>query len=576
VCSLLRVSKAVQQAVLDACSGPGNSQLQLSLEGGAPLLTNKQGREAALHAAKAGLQRLKRLNHQARWIAKNGRLIKHLTLSGGSGLDSANEAVMSIAVRPPVQLQALTLAVTRPLQHPAALLRQVDGSHLTMLSAPAVGEDGSTAMAAAVARLHSLRSLVLSAPIGQLSNMPVRSYAAALTALTKLTELSLNLANPIELVHCLPSSVAKLQLGGTPTASPAVMQQLAELQQLQQLELKTVTCDAAALEALSGLTGLRYLSLGYCFGRGQEDEAPAEALVLPGWEGPGQQDHDENLLGEEDDDEEDSSEEDDDSWEETSSDDVMKDRYWLQVVLTSSDDVFDGEDDVAAAAAAAAERYARNTLPSGILHDHAKAWAVLPMLQQLTISCYSLGPYICSAIGSAASITSLHLHLKEQKAEYSVAMLLEPLKQLQQLCMFDDDGGNVVATALGSLKGIGCLVWSGGGLSLLARTQLVTCSHLRRLFVASSGISDGELEVMGHYMTRLEVLGVWFGQTVSLGGLMQALSCGRFPALQQLVIGSHVAAYKEQEVRSKIAAVRPHMAVDLVHVFTAQGLRKYL
>jgi hypothetical protein len=249
--------------VLDACSGPGNSQLHLSLAGGAPACPSNSKPEVALQAAKAGLTTLQRLNHQARWIVKNGRLVKQLTLSGGSGLRGADEAVMCIAVQPPVRLQALTLAVTRPLKYPAAVLRQLDTSHLTSLSAPVGGRDGHAAMAAALSQLQSLRSLVLSAPAEpDAAPLPIQSYASAWSALTRLTELSLRTANLAQLLQHLPGGVVKLQLVGG-SDRPATMQLLAGMQQLQQLELRKVRCSQQELMALSGLSSLTHLTLGY-------------------------------------------------------------------------------------------------------------------------------------------------------------------------------------------------------------------------------------------------------------------------------------------------------------------------
>jgi hypothetical protein len=210
---------------------------------------NRQCTAVVLQATKVSLHRLQCLNHQARWIATYGRLVKHLTLSGGSGYDNADEAVICITVRPLVQLQGLTLAVTRPLQYPAAVLRQLDASHLTSLSTPVAGQDGSAALAAAVARLRSLRSLTLSAPSRSLSQLPVQGYSAALAALTSLTELSLQSVDSADLLQRLPGSVVRLQLSGAVSSSTAAVQQLVGMQQLQQLELKHVGCNAAALIA---------------------------------------------------------------------------------------------------------------------------------------------------------------------------------------------------------------------------------------------------------------------------------------------------------------------------------------
>jgi hypothetical protein len=134
VCSLLAVSKAVQQAVLDACSGPDNSQLHLTFDADAAT--------AAAHGVTTPLQYLQRLSHQAQWLTRYGRLAKQLSIYRTTatskdlshGLNGADEAVMCLAVKPPLQLQMLQLAPIGPLRNPAAVLQQVDAAYLTKLT----------------------------------------------------------------------------------------------------------------------------------------------------------------------------------------------------------------------------------------------------------------------------------------------------------------------------------------------------------------------------------------------------------------------------------------------------------
>jgi hypothetical protein len=553
--SLLRVSRAVQHAVLDACSGPGNSQLQLSLAGGAPVFTSRDAPEAALQAAKAGIKALQRINHQARWMVKHGRLVKQLTLSGGPGLKGADEAVMCMAAQPPVQLQALTLAVTRPLQYPAAVLRQLDASHLTSLSAPVMGQDGRAAMPAAIAQLHSLRSLALSAPTGsQSQQLPVKRYARALSDLTRLTELSLRTANLTQLLQHLPSSVVKLQLVGGSDSS-ATMQLLAGMQQLQQLELKGVKCSQEELLALNGLSSLSHLSLGYSFNSRQA--APESSSS--------EEDSSSEEADSSSDDDDDSSEDDESSSgdeEQSSADEEAEQMAALE------------------AANAAWEAETARAVQETWFYQHAGAWDASPMLQRLSLSFDAIAPRHMGALWCATSITSLQLQLKAQTNSFDVAAMLAPLRQLKQLCVFDEAGHvEAAVTSLGNLVSISSFIWCGWRLSPLARTQLVTAAHLRLLFIDCEDVRNDEIEAMGHYMTKLAVLGLEVGvaerANVSLEGLVKALSGGRFPALQRLVVDCDGVARTEQEVEKRVAAVRPQLAVETAN-FTAEGLHKYM
>jgi hypothetical protein len=127
VCSLLRVSRVVQQAVLNACSGPGNSQLHLCMSGVAAWPPSRA-------APSADLQLLQRLSFQAKWLSKYGRLVQSMELSAGTQLLGADEALMCVAVRPPVQLQRLNIDQLHPAANPAAMLQRLDASHLTHLT----------------------------------------------------------------------------------------------------------------------------------------------------------------------------------------------------------------------------------------------------------------------------------------------------------------------------------------------------------------------------------------------------------------------------------------------------------
>jgi hypothetical protein len=320
--------------------------------------------------------------------------------------------------------------------------------------------------------------------------------------------------------------------------------------------------------SLSSLTGLSHLSLGYSLGRLQEDEGQfADAQLHLGGLG-GQQGEDDDADdedGNEDDGEEFSSDEGESSAEEESSDDSSSEE---------SESEEEEEEEEEAPSAAAGE--AGWLLVGRSLSEHAAAWAALPTLQQLSVTCYSLGPFISSAIAAATSITSLELVLKEQEMEFDIASLLAPLKQLQRLAVYDYHGHvSAVASALGSMAGIRHLALIGTRLSPLARTQLVTYTHLRRLFVHSADIGNDEIEAMGHYMTRLQALGVCLDHDASLGGVMHALNCGRFPALQRLVLDSDASGHTQGKVRSHVASVRPHVAVEH-EMFIAPMLLKYL
>jgi hypothetical protein len=209
------------------------------------------------------------------------------------------------------------------------------------------------------------------------------------------------------------------------------------------------------------------------------------------------------------------------------------------------------------------------------MYQQAAAWDTLPMLQHLSVTSEAILPSYMGALWCAASITSLQIQLVRQQAKFDFAALVEPMRRLQQLCVFDlygDVRGSI--TSLGSLAGISRLMWCSGWLSPLARTQLVTAAHLRVLFVDCQNITDEELEAMGHYMTKLAVLGVGILE-VSLDGIVNALCGGRFPALQCLVVDCSSGACTEQEAEKRVADVRPQLAFETAD-FNAEGLRKYM
>uniref|UniRef100_A0A383W8H4 Uncharacterized protein n=1 Tax=Tetradesmus obliquus TaxID=3088 RepID=A0A383W8H4_TETOB len=266
VCSLLRVSKAVQQAVLDACSGTGSSQLQVAIDGDA--------NTAVAHGVGSPLQYLRRLSHQAQWLARHGGLVKQLSINKcttiphrdlSRDLDGADEAVVCLAVRPPVQLQELQLGQTHgSLLNPAAVLQQLDASHLTQLSVSIpVANYGAALMPAALQQLTALRCLRVfaghHAPCPLQQPQILQAYLEALPRLTRLTELSWRGSISADLLKQLPARVLKVRLA-MPTGKLEV-QHLADKQQLQQLHLGFTGCDTTALASLSALTRLQHLSL---------------------------------------------------------------------------------------------------------------------------------------------------------------------------------------------------------------------------------------------------------------------------------------------------------------------------
>jgi hypothetical protein len=212
VCSLLRVSKAVQQAVLDACSGPGNSQLQLRLTG--------FGVWSPSRVPSTDLQLLQRLSFQVKWLSKFGRLVLSMALSANPRLHAADEALMCVGVRPPVQMQQLSLGGLYPLANPSAVLQQLDASHITEMTVGIRAAHAAARFKSALAQLQSLRSLkVHSMPLKVGStvfwDVPKDACLGALAPLTQLAELSLtelHAAGTLGLLVHLPSSLVSIKL----------------------------------------------------------------------------------------------------------------------------------------------------------------------------------------------------------------------------------------------------------------------------------------------------------------------------------------------------------------------------
>jgi hypothetical protein len=470
LCSLLRVSKAVQQAVLDKCSGPGNSQLQI--------LVDADASSAAARGITTPLQFLQKLSHQAKWLAKHGRLVKLLSVNKSrdaandlsSDLGGADEAVMSLAVRPPVQLQNLDLNAAAPLRKPAALLTQLDGSHLTQLQVSIPGGYGAACLPAALQQLTGLSCLVVTALSARddLAQPRVgQAYAAAMPSLTNLTELRWCGYVPPGVLQQLPHSVVRLQLQSEQSA----IQHLAGLHQLQQLKLVVHgTCDATALAPLTALTSLQRLGLRV--------SCPTAADVAQ--------------LG--------------------------------------------------------------------------RSWAALPALQLLRVLAGELNQAAGNAIAAATSVTKLQLRCLLEES-FDLAAMIAPLAQLKQLCVVQEPSASRALSTFGRVlsQGITHLVWCGARLAPVARTQLSTCTQLRALVIDTDSIGDDDLEVMGHYLKELQLLGVVVGGTITLQGLCAALTSGGFAALRKLVAArfeTEENVVSRAEVARRVAVARPDVRVE--------------
>jgi hypothetical protein len=447
VASLLRASRAVQQAVLDACSGPGNNQLQLCLRG-VPTWSPSC-------VPITDLQLLQHFSFQVKWLRKYGRLVQYMALSASTRLHGADEALMCVAVRPPVQLQGLSLGAIASLANPAAVLQQLDASHLTQLTVSIADAHAAALLQSALPQLQSLRSLRVHIHDSfAIRHAPKDACLGALAPLTQLTELSLAMpsAGSAGLLVHLPSSLVSITLF-TEAAADDDVRAIAQARQLQQLELNGVQgVAAAAPSSLTALTSLLHLSLAYL-------------------------------------------------------------------------DVPDQADDE-------------------MIKQHAAVWSTLPVLHRLKVRRCRFSPGTAAAIAAATSVTSLWLECSAD-IQADLSATLAPLKQLRRLDMYIHGRSNadhqpVAASMLDSsvlADSVEQLVWCRWPLSPVARTQLITRTQLRKLVLDSSSIGDEELEVIAHYMQRLQLLGLARNSKISDAGIYKAL--GNHNALMQLLLAEN-------------------------------------
>jgi hypothetical protein len=184
-------------------------------------------------------------------------------------------------------------------------------------------------------------------------------------------------------------------------------------------------------------------------------------------------------------------------------------------------------------------------LDDDITTQHAAVWSALPALRSLKLRGWRFSRGTAAAIAAATSLTNLWLECTADiQADLSAA--LAPLQQLARLDvsvegLSEAEHQPVAASMLGSsvlADSVEQLVLCRWPLSPVARTQLITRTQLRKLILDSSSIGDEELEVMGHYMQRLQLLGIARNGKISTTGVNAALGGTNFSALKQLLLAS--------------------------------------
>jgi hypothetical protein len=180
-----------------------------------------------------------------------------------------------------------------------------------------------------------------------------------------------------------------------------------------------------------------------------------------------------------------------------------------------------------------------------MITQHAAVWSASPVLHSLKLTGWRFSPVTAAAIAAATSLTSLWLECSPD-SEADISAALAPLKQLRGLQLYveapsDEEQDPVAATILDSnvfADSVDQLVLCRWPLSPVARTQLFTRTQLQKLIIGGSSIGDDDLEVMAHYMRRLQLLGVACNGKISPAGFGKALDGTKFPALLQLLLAS--------------------------------------